>query len=346
MRAIVALGVVAGLVFAACGRQPFDPVGVEIIGSEVESGYNAQINIPLPAWVVSDLASRPRSKIAASDSGVAGADSSIYVTINNLSRGSVRTVYLAVDLANAIASASVNIEVGATVFQGFYRDRDGIVIYQSSRIVANIEKGKPYQVNLKMTRAAVAPANVNVTWDTASVKGEPVIIPRPPPPSPPSLTLLQTAASAYYIYDGRERLEFLTVVAISSEGDTVESGALDIAVVGSLARFPVDTLVVIEKLAGGDVLLFKVQGAAFFTGAMGKLRLRMIVPEGTTRTLMIGGIIARKIDLSELINQNIGFSITAVEVKYPAAVSTRLPLGQAVPLSFISETGPVLLPQL
>ncbi len=348
MRVLVVL-VVSGLFFAACGRQPLAPGEVEVIGAGAGE-YNTEIVIPLPGSVMADLRARPRTKTVGSKAdtnAAAGLDSAIYVVINNLTKRTNRTIYLAVDLPKAVASVSISLEVGVTLFQGFYRDRYGVVLYHSDKIAANVEKGRSYQVNLKMKRAQVAQAGVSATWDTASaVTGEPVIIPVPPPKPPPGLSLRQMAASAYYVYDGRERLEFLTVVAMSSAEDTVEFGALDIAVVGSLTRFPVDTLVVIEKLTGGDVLLFKIQGATFFTGGAGKLRLRMIVPEGTTRTLMIGGIVTRKIDLSELINQNIGFSITAVEVNYPAVLSTRLPIGQAVPLSFISETGPVLLPQL
>lgn len=335
-------------VIAACGRKLFDPAEIEVVGLESNPDRNVQISIPLPSSIVNELASRPRPKMAASDSGIAGLDSAIYVVINNLSKRSARTIYMAIDLANAIASTSVNLEVGATLFQGFYRDRDGIIIYQSSRVVANIEKGKPYQVNLKMTRAAVAPASISATWDTSAIAGEPVIVPRPPPPSPPSLSLRQLAASAYYVFDGRQRLEFFTVVSMSAAEDTIPLESLDFKVVGSLSKFQVDTLVVIEKLDGdANRLLFKVQGAAFFgAGTEGKLRLAMTIPGGSTKTLLIGGIIARTINLNQLVNQTIGFSITRVEVKDPAVVSTRLPIGQAVPLSFVSENQPILLPRL
>ncbi|MEK7501169.1 MAG: hypothetical protein AAB642_03535 [Patescibacteria group bacterium] len=347
---VLAVVVFGGLVIAACGSRPLAPSEseVEIIDGRVGE-YNTEIVIPLPGRVAADLRARPRTKsvVSSSDTNmVADLDSAIYVVINNLSKRSTRTIYLSVDLASATASASINLEVGATVFQGFYRDSYGVVIYQSGRVVANIEKGRPYQVTLNMKPAAVAPAGISATWDTAlAVAGEPVVIPPPSPPSPPSLTLRQTMASAYYVFEGRQRLFFFVILALSAAEDTVDLEALDFKVVGSLSRFEVDTLVVIEKLEGSaDRLLLKLQGSSFFgAGTEGKLRLAMTIPDGSTRTMVIGGIIARTIGLDELVNQNIGFSITGVSVKYPAVVSTRLPIGQAVPLSFISENQPILL---
>ncbi|MBI4120468.1 MAG: hypothetical protein HY454_03305 [Parcubacteria group bacterium] len=357
MRVIVVIGVVvSGLVLMACGRESLAPaeVGTEVetSGLEVDQDYNLQINVPIPDRVMEELTSRPRPRVVASNDTTSAVvvDSAVYVVINNLSKPSMRTVFLAVDLAKATASASVNIEVGATVFQGFYRDGDGIIIYQSGRVVVLIEKGRPYQITIKMKPAAVAPANINVVWDTALVTGEPVIIPPlppPPPPPTPNLTFKQAFASAYYVFDGRQRLEFFTVFEASAAEDTVELEEMGIKVVGSLNKLQIDTLIVMEKLGENNQLLFKVRGSAVFNAANeATLQLWVAVPKASSRFFLIGCVINQSLDLDSLVNQNIGLSITKVQLGAPAIVATRLPIGQAVPLSFLSETQPILLPRL
>lgn len=353
----------AAILMSACGRKPFDPAevdpvrntvsnGVETVGLEMEPDHNAQINIPLPGWIVSELASRPRSKIA-TDTSTANiaTDSAIYVVINNISKRSTRTIFLSVDLVGATASASVNIEVGTTVFQGFYRDRYGVILYQSDRVVANIEKGRIYQVTLKMKRAAVAPANINVTWDTTSAAiSEPVVIPAPPPPPPATLTLTQLFASAYYVIDGRERLEFLIVFAADAggSGTGVDLQGFDVKIVGSLGDNPIDTLIVVEKQDRmTDILLLKTTGSAVLkTGNEGRLQVNATIPNGERKIFLVGGIVAKAFGLNNLINQTLGLSITKVVVKEPARVVSGVPLGQALPLGFVSESQPILLPRL
>ena len=350
MRAMVVIGVVVGVLFLmACGRKPLDPAEVETIGLEMRQDHNLQISMPLPDWLVGELAVRPRPKTVATDTNTAGPDSAICVTINNLSKRSSRIVYLAVDLAKATASASINIEVGATVFQGLYRDPYGILLYHSNRVVAVIEKAKLYQVTLKMNRAPVAEASVNVTWDTTSaVTGEPVVIPPPPPPPPPTLKLNQLFASAYYVIDGRGRLEFLIVFSADAggSGTGVDLQGFDVEIVGSLARIPVDTLFVVEKQNGvTDVLLSKILGSAVSNNA-GRLQVNVTIPNKERRIFLIGGVIAKTIGLNELINQTLGLSITRAIVKDPAKVISGMPLGRALPLGFVSENQPILLPRL